>query len=92
MAANLVLNLSQPAKSREGREHASAYLSHSPRQPPNTGAETRSKLTRRESTGGGMNKTQRRVASEKEKDIQSKAKPKPRELLLQDIDPSRCRV
>lgn len=38
-----------------------------------------------------MNKTQRRVASEKEKDIQSKAKPKPRELLLQDIDPSSYR-
>lgn len=90
-ASNLVLNLSHPLKSREGRA-----VYQSPKQPPNTGVEGRSKqgqgsLTRRDmaissSTGAVNNRTQRRTAGEKEKETRSKD---PRESLIQDIDPSR---
>lgn len=89
MAANLVLNLSQPVKSRE---HVPLYQTL--KQPPNTGAglaEGRSKqgfLTKRDMVGtatGAGNKTQRRAASERD----SKDFTIPRDSLIQDIDPSR---
>lgn len=98
MAANLVLNLSQP-KSREGREH----VYHVPKQPPNTGAgvEGRTKqgfLTRRDmsgstgATGTGVGtRTQKRVASGhgRDKEASNKDPTIPRDSLILDIDPSR---
>ena len=82
MAANLVLNLSQPLKSSEGRE----YSYQSPRKPPDAGSGENSKfgsLTRRESSSNDR----RRIPSEKESPQKSKADPM--DSLVQNIDPSR---
>ena len=84
MAANLVLNLSSQApKSREERDHASAYQSL--RKPPPTGTEGRSKQSQGSLTRRDMHGAKR----QKEKNTGIQVKLEPRESLIQDIDPSR---
>ena len=83
MAANLVLNLSQPKKSLEGKERGS--MQPSPRQlqlpstGPSRGRQGQGSLTRRD----GSHRPHVDVQREKEANVA------PREVVLQDIDPSR---
>lgn len=88
--SNLLLNLSQPVKSKEGRELVPLFPP--PKQPPSTtGADGRRKngsLTRREisATAGAVSRSPRRTAADKGRNVHSKA---PGDSLIGDIDPSR---